>query len=81
MRQRPFLQGSAGGGALGMNEFLPLAMETGKVYLKCMELLDKANTETYGTPKPTTVPLSIEKSPFIVISGHDFRDLKLSGRL
>jgi hydroxylamine reductase len=42
-----------------------------------MELLDRANTETYGTPVPTTVPLTIEKGPFIVISGHDLHDLYL----
>ena len=42
-----------------------------------MEMLDKANTETFGTPVPTTVPLKIEKGPFIVISGHDLLDLKL----
>jgi hydroxylamine reductase len=59
----------------GMEELLPLVMETGKVNLKCMELLDKANTETYGTPVPTTVPLTIEKGPFIVITGHDLCDL------
>ena len=42
-----------------------------------MELLDKANTESYGTPVPTEVPLTIEKGPFIVVSGHDLHDLKL----
>jgi hydroxylamine reductase len=36
-----------------------------------MELLDKANTETFGTPAPTEVSLTIEKGPFIVVSGHD----------
>ncbi len=61
----------------GMNELLPLVMETGKVNLACMALLDKANTESYGTPVPTTVPMEIEKGPFIVISGHDLHDLKL----
>jgi hydroxylamine reductase len=61
----------------GMEELLPLVMETGKVNLACMELLDRANTETYGTPQPTTVPLTIEKGPFIVITGHDLYDLKL----
>jgi len=59
------------------NDLLPLVMETGKINLVCMELLDKANTETYGTPKPVTVPLSIEKGPFIIVSGHDLHDLKL----
>lgn len=65
------------GDDLEMDELLPLTMETGKVNLKCMEMLDRANTETYGTPVPTTVPLTIEKGPFIVISGHDLRDLYL----
>jgi hydroxylamine reductase len=61
----------------GMKELLPLVMETGKVNLRCMELLDTANTETYGVPRPETVSLTIEKGPFILISGHDLRDLKL----
>ena len=61
----------------GMDKLLPLVIECGQVNLACMELLDKANTETYGTPTPTTVPLSVEKGPFIVITGHDLRDLEL----
>ncbi|MBR1486200.1 MAG: hydroxylamine reductase, partial [Synergistaceae bacterium] len=61
----------------GMNELLPLVIETGNVNLKCMELLDKANTETFGTPVPTQVPLKIEKGPFIIVTGHDLHDLKL----
>ncbi len=36
------------------DQLLPLVLETGEVNLKCMALLDKANTETYGTPVPTT---------------------------
>ena len=55
---------------------LPITMDVGKVNFKCMELLDKANTETFGTPVPAEVPLTIEKGPFIVISGHDLYDLK-----
>lgn len=61
----------------GMEELLPIVMEVGKVNLTCMALLDKANTETYGNPIPTEVSLSVEKGPFIVISGHDLHDLKL----
>ena len=60
----------------GMKELLPIVMETGEINLKCMALLDKANTETYGSPKPTKVTLTVEKGPFIVISGHDLYDLK-----
>jgi hydroxylamine reductase len=66
-----------GDDSLGMNELLPLVMECGKANFDAMELLDKANTETYGTPVPTTVPLAIEPGAFIVISGHDLHDLKL----
>lgn len=61
----------------GMEELLPIVMKVGQVNLKCMALLDKANTETYGHPTPTTVPLTVEKGPFIVITGHDLRDLQL----
>jgi len=60
----------------GMNELLPLVLECGQANLACMELLDKANTQTYGTPEPTTVSLTIEKGPFIVITGHDLYDLE-----
>ena len=65
------------GSELGMDSLLPLVLETGRVNLSCMEMLDHANTDTYGTPVPTTVPLTVEKGPFIVISGHDLKDLKL----
>src|SRR5665647_2271617 len=68
---------SALGEDWGMAELLPIVMEVGSVNLKCMELLDRANTDTYGTPVPTTVPLTIEKGPFIVITGHDLKDLQL----
>ena len=60
-----------------METLLPVVMQVGAVNLRCMALLDQANTETYGHPTPTTVPLTVEKGPFIVISGHDLRDLQL----
>lgn len=60
----------------GMDELLPVVMQVGEVNLRCMELLDRANTETYSHPTPTEVPLTVEKGPFIVISGHDLYDLK-----
>ncbi len=59
-----------------VDEWLGLIMEFGQVNLKCMEILDKANTETYGHPVPTPVPTSREKGPFIVVTGHDLLDLK-----
>lgn len=65
------------GGDLSADELLSLVIKTGEVNFKCMELLDRANTETYGNPQPVVVPLTVEKGPFIVISGHDLYDLKL----
>lgn len=60
-----------------IDELLELSLETGKVNLRCMELLDEANTKTYGDPVPTEVTTNIEKGPFIVVSGHDLHDLYL----
>ena len=59
-----------------MQDLLPVVLEVGEINLKCMALLDKANTEPYGTPAPTEVSFTVEKGPFIVITGHDLYDLK-----
>lgn len=60
----------------GMETLLPLALEVGKYNLTCMALLDRANTETFGHPAPATVPLTVERGPFIVVTGHDLLDLE-----
>lgn len=60
-----------------IEQWLDLLMEFGKINLKCMGLLDAAHTEAYGDPVPTEVPLSIEKGPFIVVTGHDMHDMKM----
>lgn len=60
-----------------IEEWLALIMEFGQVNLKCMEMLDRANTESFGMPVPTRVNTDIKKGPFIVVSGHDLRDLSL----
>lgn len=62
---------------LNADELTALVLKTGEINLKCMELLDKANTETYGNPVPTKVSTNIEAGPFIVVSGHDLHDLAL----
>ncbi|MGI6206089.1 MAG: hydroxylamine reductase [Anaerovoracaceae bacterium] len=59
------------------DELLNAAMEAGKANVSCMALLDKANTETYGTPLPAEVTMKVEKGPFIVVTGHDLKDLKM----
>jgi len=60
----------------GMEELLPIVLEVGEKNLRIMELLDRANTDAFGHPQPTAVSLTVEKGPFIVITGHDLRDLK-----
>jgi len=59
-----------------VDEWLPLIMEFGQVNLKCMALLDEANTSTFGHPVPTKVTMEVEKGSFIVVTGHDLLDLK-----
>lgn len=66
-----------GNSEYGMDELLPLVMEAGKVNFTCMEVLNDANKEAFGVPTPTTVSLTVEKGPFIIVSGHDLYDLKL----
>jgi hydroxylamine reductase len=56
--------------------WLSLIMEFGQVNLKCMALLDEANTSTFGHPVPIKVSMKVEKGPFIVVTGHDLLDLK-----
>ena len=60
-----------------VEEWLDLLMEFGMINLKCMALLDEANTSTYGHPVPVKVSTIVEKGPFIVVSGHDLLDLKM----
>lgn len=73
-----FLKGlRALGEELSIDALLALNMEFGQVNLSCMALLDKANTETYGTPEPTSVTTHVAPGPFIVVSGHDLKDLEL----
>jgi hydroxylamine reductase len=59
-----------------VDEWLSLIMELGQVNLKCMAVLDEANTSIFGHPAPTKVSMKVEKGPFIVVTGHDFHDLK-----
>lgn len=59
-----------------LNDWLDLLMEFGQINLKCMALLDEANTSAFGHPVPTKVTTVIEKGPFIVVSGHDLEDLQ-----
>ena len=57
-------------------KLLSLVMKTGEVNLRCMALLDEANTGAYGTPEPAEVSFTVEPGPFIVVTGHDLHDLE-----
>jgi len=60
-----------------IDEWLDLLAELGIVNFKCLKMLDAANTDAFGNPEPAKVSLKIEKGSFIVVSGHDLRDIKL----
>ena len=60
-----------------VESLLPTVLKVGEVNLTCMAMLDAANTGTYGTPIPVSVPLMVERGPFIVVTGHDLKDLEL----
>ncbi|MEN8246010.1 MAG: hydroxylamine reductase [Thermodesulfobacteriota bacterium] len=60
----------------GVDELVGLALKCGEVNLKAMELLDTANTGTYGHPVPTSVPLGAKQGKAILVSGHDLKDLE-----
>lgn len=61
---------------LGLDEWFGLVLKCGEINLKVMELLDAANTETYGHPVPTEVPLGAKKGKAVLVSGHDLKDLE-----
>ena len=62
---------------LTIEDCVPVAMKAGEINLKAMELLDAANTGTYGHPVPTSVPLGHRPNKCILITGHDLHDLEL----
>ena len=64
------------GNDLGLDDWVKLALRCGGAALKAMELLDAGNTDTYGHPVPTRVPLGHKKGKAILVSGHDLKDLE-----
>lgn len=56
-------------------QLLGNALRAGEINLAAMELLDKANTETFGHPEPTKVRVHPIAGKAILISGHDLADL------
>jgi hydroxylamine reductase len=62
-------------GNITLEAALGLVLKCGEVNLRTMELLDAANTGTYGHPVPTAVSLGAKKGKAILVSGHDLKDL------
>jgi len=62
--------------SLSVNDFIGLVFKCGEINIRAMELLDAGNTETYGHPTPTTVPLGVRQGKAILVSGHDLADLE-----
>ena len=63
--------------SLSVEDLIALTMETGKYGVSGMAMLDKANTDSYGTPEITKVNIGVRKNPGILVSGHDLRDLEM----
>ncbi len=63
-------------GSHPLESLLEKALETGHLNVSVMELLDKANTETYGHPEPMKARMTPKKGKAILISGHDLKDLE-----
>jgi hydroxylamine reductase len=61
---------------LGLQDWVGLALDTGKDNLRAMELLDAGNTGHYGHPEPTSVSLGHKAGKAILITGHDLKDLE-----
>ena len=62
---------------LTVEELIRLTLKTGDMAIEIMKKLDEANTTIYGKPSPHTVNVHIKKGPFIIVSGHDLKDLEM----
>ena len=63
--------------SLTVVDLVALTMEVGKYGVSGMELLDRANTSSYGNPEMTKVNIGVGTRPGILVSGHDLRDLEM----
>lgn len=62
---------------LTVEELIRLTLKTGDMAIEVMKKLDEANTTIYGNPSPHPVNVHIKKGPFIIVSGHDLKDLEM----
>ena len=62
---------------LSVEELIRWTMRTGDMSVAVMKKLDEANTEVFSNPTPHKVNVKIKKGPFIIVSGHDLKDLEM----
>lgn len=62
---------------LSAEELIRMMMRTGEMAIEVMKKLDEANTTIYQNPTPHSVNVHIKKGPFIIVSGHDLKDLEM----
>ncbi|WP_061994763.1 hydroxylamine reductase [Clostridium sp. ATCC 25772] len=63
--------------SLSLENLIDVMIKAGKMSVKCMEVLDKANNELFQSPSPQKVNVKTKKGPFIIVSGHDLKDLEM----
>lgn len=61
---------------LSLDDMIRMTMRVGDMSTQVMRTLDEANTTTYRNPSPHKVNVNLRKGPFIIVSGHDLRDLE-----
>lgn len=62
---------------LSVEEMVAMVLKAGDMAVHVMKILDEANTTRYKHPTPTSVNVNYKKGPFIIVSGHDLRDLEM----
>lgn len=60
-----------------MGELFQCTMDIGMLNYRIMQMLDTGETDTFGHPEPTRVNMRSVKGKAILVSGHDYHDLKL----
>ncbi|MDR7856862.1 hydroxylamine reductase [Tissierella sp.] len=62
---------------LALEDMIRMTLRVGDMSIQVMKTLDEANTTKFRNPSPHKVNVNIKKGPFIIVSGHDLRDLEM----
>ncbi len=58
-----------------VDDLVAHVLKCGEVNIRVLQLLDEANTGSYGHPEPTQVRITPVAGKCILVSGHDLKDL------